>query len=131
MISLGKSDRARCLPYRHFIPLYNQCRTIYRFDTDRHTGSTRTGHGRIYRSCRLWRSFDTEDRLRNTIDHSRRDDHHCRQQHHEPFDPFQEALSPIADRKEAVRRTTSKKNRHNRLQYSKKGVNLHVENKND
>ena len=61
---------------------------VYRFDTDSHTGSTRAGHSCIFRGCRVRRNLDTKDRLRDIINYSRRDNHHCGQQHHESFDPF-------------------------------------------
>ena len=103
MVSLGKSDRTCRLSNRHLIPLYNQRCPIYRLDTDSHTGSTRTGHSCIFRGSCVRRSLDTKDRLRDIINHSCRDDHHCGQQYHKPFDPFQEALPSVADQKKTAK----------------------------
>ncbi len=103
MVSLGKSDRTCRLSDRHLIPLYNQRCPIYRLDTDSHTGSTRTGHSCIFRGSCVRRSLDTKDRLRDIINHSCRDDHHCGQQYHKPFDPFQEALPSVADQKKTAK----------------------------
>lgn len=51
-------------------------------------GALEPGHSCIFRGCRVRRNLDTKDRLRDIINYSRRDNHHCGQQHHESFDPF-------------------------------------------
>lgn len=99
MVLVGKSARFGDLPDSHLVPMYDQRHSIHRIDPDSHSRGAGARHGRLFRSRRLRRTADAENRLRHSDDHSGRHPHHRRRQHNDLHDTLSETVPETPDPK--------------------------------
>ena len=99
MVLVGKSARSGDLPDGHLVPMYDQRHSIHRIDPDSHSRGAGARHGRLFRSRRLRRTADAENRLRHSDDHSGRHPHHRRRQHNDLHDTLSETVPETPDPK--------------------------------